>query len=118
MTSTFGLSKPSRLSSPQRTHIKMNGAQSHDGLFEKLASLYQGELNDFPWHSYAALIFQVNDKMELVGETWRAVLARTQNQDDLLQAARQMRESLLKASVLVGFPKVHMVFCSVTIRPG
>jgi len=86
----------------------MSGAQSHDGLFNKLAGIYQGDIKGFPWHSYAALIFQVNDQMELVGETWRAVLARTQNEEDLLRAARQMREALLKSSVLVGFPKVHM----------
>lgn len=86
----------------------MNGTRSQDALFDKLAGIYLGGSKDFPWYCYAALVFQVNDQMELVGETWRAVLARTQDQEELLRAARQMRESLLKASVLVGFPKVHM----------
>jgi len=97
----------------------MNGNDSKDALFDRLANLYKGSANDFPWYAYAALIFQVNDQMDLAGETWRAVLSRTQREEDLLRAARQMRESLLKASVLVGFPKVstpHPSSLSVTDR--
>jgi hypothetical protein len=78
------------------------------GFFDQLAGLYQGQTKDFPWFCYAALVFQVNDKMDLVGQTWEAVLERTKGEEDQLRVARQMREALLKASVLVGFPKVSV----------
>ena len=84
----------------------MNSTPDNDSLFDKLAGTYQGDADGFPWYIYVALVFQVNDHMELVGQTWRAVLARIQNEEDQLRAARQIREALLKASVLVGFPKV------------
>ena len=77
--------------------------------FDKLASVYQGQAQDFPWHCYAALVFQVHDEMNLVGQTWDAVLENTQDEKDQLRVARQMRESPLKASVLVGFPKVRIL---------
>ena len=76
--------------------------------FDKLAGIYQGKIEGFPWYCYAALVFQVHDKMDLVGQTWDAVLQHTKEEDDQLKVARQMREALLKASVLVGFPKVRI----------
>jgi hypothetical protein len=82
--------------------MSMNAA-----FIETLAGLYQGQDADFPWYCYVALVFQVNDQMELVGQTWRAVLSRTKDEKEQLRAARQIREALLKASVLVGFPKVR-----------
>jgi hypothetical protein len=74
--------------------------------FDKLAGIYQDHIRSFPWYCYAAVVFQVHDKMELVGQTWRYVLEYTKDEEDQLRKARQMREALLKASVLVGFPKV------------
>jgi hypothetical protein len=75
--------------------------------FDKLAAIYSGDY-DFPWYCYAALVFQVNDHMALVGQTWRALLSRTQSQEEQLRIARQLRDMLLKASALVGFPKVRV----------
>lgn len=77
--------------------------------FEKLASIYQGPTPNFPWYCYAAVVFQVHDEMELIGQTWRSVLEHTKNKEDQLKIAREMREALLKASVLVGFPKVTLL---------
>jgi hypothetical protein len=74
--------------------------------FGELAKVYQGQIPDFPWYCYAAVVFQVHDEMELVGQTWRYVLEHAKDEDDGLRLARQIREALLKASVLVGFPKV------------
>lgn len=74
--------------------------------FDKLAGIYQGRFLQFPWYCYAAVVFQVQDKMDFVGQTWRYVLEHTKVEEDQLRIARQMREALLKASVLVGFPKV------------
>jgi hypothetical protein len=74
--------------------------------FDKLAGVYQGRIPQFPWYCYAVVVFQVHDKMDFVGQTWRYVLEQTKEEDDGLRIARQMREALLKASVLVGFPKV------------
>ena len=75
-------------------------------LFDKLAGVYQGRLSQFPWYCYAAVVFQVHDNMDFVGQTWRYVLEHTEEEEDQLSIARQIREALLKASVLVGFPKV------------
>lgn len=77
--------------------------------FDRLAGIYQGEISGWPWYCYAALVFQVNDKMDLIGETWKAVLKHTNGKEDQLRVARQIREALLKASVLVGFPKVSLL---------
>ena len=82
---------------------------SNEKLFEKLAGTYQGQLHDFPWYCYAAVVFQVHDKMELIGQTWRFVLEHTEGEDNRVRVARQMREALLKASALVGFPKVRLL---------
>jgi hypothetical protein len=75
--------------------------------FDKLATLYSGEDSEFPWYCYTVLVFQVNDQMDLVGETWKGVLKHMDGDFNQLKVARQMREALLKASVLVGFPKVR-----------
>jgi len=77
--------------------------------FNKLAGIYQGHVPEFPWYGYAAVVFQVHDKMELIGQTWRFVLEHTKDEEDQLRIARQIREALLKASVLVGFPKVPVM---------
>jgi len=78
-----------------------------EAFFGHIASLHPGD-DDFLWHCYAALVFQVNDQMDLVGETFEAALRRTSDQNLQLRMARQMREAMLKASVLVGFPKVML----------
>lgn len=75
-------------------------------VFQKIVGLYQGSQFDFPWYCFAALIFQIHDEMDLVGQTWSAALETCQDENEQILMSRQLRESLLKASVLVGFPKV------------
>ncbi|KAF2771410.1 hypothetical protein EJ03DRAFT_268607 [Teratosphaeria nubilosa] len=79
-------------------------ASVNQAFFDKLTSVYHGQNPDWPWYVYAALVFQINDKMDLVGETWKAAHDRAQDQDKQFTVARKLREGLLKASVLVGFP--------------
>ncbi|EME49039.1 hypothetical protein DOTSEDRAFT_58303 [Dothistroma septosporum NZE10] len=75
-----------------------------DAFFHQLEALFPGG-SQSPWFVYAILIFQTNDHMELIGTTWKYVKSQTSSGDELLVKARKMREALLKASVLVGFPK-------------
>ncbi|KAF2168719.1 hypothetical protein M409DRAFT_65144 [Zasmidium cellare ATCC 36951] len=72
--------------------------------FQQLESLFP-KAADSPWYVYAALVFQANDRMELISSTWRYVQSTTSKAEDQIVKARKMREALLKASVLVGFPK-------------
>lgn len=62
-----------------------------------------------PWYVYAGLVFQVNDRMDLIASTWRYMKSTTPNPKDLIVKARKLREAMLKASVLVGFPKVSLI---------
>ena len=82
-----------------------------DAFFGHIASLHPGDEN-FLWYCYTALVFQANDQMDLVGETFEAALRRTSDEKVQLRVARQMREAMLKASVLVGFPKVCRLLLS------
>ena len=59
-----------------------------------------------PWYVYSALIFQANDHMDLIANLWDYVALKTPGTENQLKKARKLREALLKASVLVGFPKV------------
>lgn len=76
-----------------------------DIFFKKLADSFPGG-QDGPWYVYAALIFQANDHMDLISKTWNNVAEHTQGTENQIIKARKLREALLKASVLVGFPKV------------
>lgn len=74
--------------------------------YSKLADIYKGDESGWPWYCYAALVFQVNDRMDLIGDVWSAVNTSIDTGEATqLRIARQLREALLKASVLVGFPK-------------
>lgn len=79
-----------------------------NAFFHQLESQFPGG-SQSPWYVYAILIFQANDHMDLIGTTWDYVRSQTSNEDELIVKARKMREALLKASVLVGFPKVSLV---------
>lgn len=72
--------------------------------FQKLESLYPGG-TDSPWYVYAGLVFQTNDQMSLIGPLWSYVESQTSKKEDQIAKARKLREALLKASSLVGFPK-------------
>lgn len=74
-----------------------------NAFFKDLESKFPG---NGPWYVYAALIFQANDRMDLIGKTWQHVNSQTSDQKELITKTRKLREALLKASVLVGFPKV------------
>lgn len=76
-----------------------------NAFLEKLQSLYPGG-RDSPWFVYAGLIFQSNDYMDLVGKTFDFVKDQEPEREPLIVKARKLREAQLKASVLIGFPKV------------
>lgn len=82
-----------------------------DAFFRQLESQFPGGPQS-PWFVYAILILQANDHMDLIGSTWEYVKSETPDEDELLVKARKMREALLKASVLVGFPKVIPIMLS------
>lgn len=75
-----------------------------DAFFHDLESTFPGGSNS-PWYVYAGLIFQANDRMEYLASTWHYIQAQTADEDEKIKKARKFREALLKASVLVGFPK-------------
>lgn len=72
---------------------------------QKLESLFPGQASG-PWYVYAGLIFQANDHMDKIKTLWEYLADSTPKEEDQFVKARKLRESLLKASVLVGFPKV------------
>lgn len=78
-----------------------------DHFLRKLESLFPGGSSS-PWYVYAGLIFQANDHMDLIGKTWDYIRRQTPSQENQGVKARKFREALLKASVLVGFPKVRI----------
>lgn len=78
-----------------------------NAFFQQLESRFPGA-SDGSWYVYAALVFQVNDRMDLIGPTWNRVKSTTPGTEKQVVKARKLREALLKASVLVGFPKVKI----------
>lgn len=59
------------------------------------------------WYILTTAVLLALHKEKLVGELWK-YLSRSEEEDDeqLLSTARRLRESCLKASTLVGFPRV------------
>lgn len=79
-----------------------------------LESSFPGQASG-PWYVYAGLIFQANDHMEHIKTLWEYLADNTPTEEVQFVKARKFREALLKASVLVGFPKVrHSPFPSQT----
>lgn len=78
-------------------------------LFEALEQHFPGGETS-SWYVYAGLIFQVNDRMDLIGQIWKYIASKTPTLDEQVNKGRKLREGLLKASVLVGFPKVMTTF--------
>lgn len=76
-----------------------------NNFFKQLANTFPGG-EDGPWFVYAALVFQANDHMDLIAKVWDHVAQSTPGTENQIIKARKLREALLKASVLVGFPKV------------
>lgn len=72
---------------------------------ETLFATLESHFPNDSWFVYAGLIFQANDRMDYIGKTWEYVLKHTESQEEQVIKARKLREALLKASVLVGFPK-------------
>jgi hypothetical protein len=56
------------------------------------------------WYTLTTALLLAFHKEHLVSELWR-YLSRPTTNDDLLAVARRLRETILKASVLVGFPR-------------
>lgn len=90
--------------------VKKDKMSLDNNFFAKLESSFPGAARG-NWYVYAAAVFQANDRMDLVAKTWSYVKAGTFKEEDLLVKARKLREALLKASVLVGFPKVCVCVC-------
>ena len=78
---------------------------------QRLESAFPGGVNG-SWYIYAALVCQANDRMEFIGDIWGHVKPQTPDTEEQLVKARKLREALLKASVLVGFPKVRPISLS------
>jgi len=58
-----------------------------------------------PAYIYIAVILESLGREPLVGDLWRHIAEHFPSQDDQIIFARRLREGLLKASVLVGFPR-------------
>lgn len=76
-----------------------------NGFFQKLESQFPGAGRGV-WYVYAGLVFQTNDRMDLIESLWKYVKSASFDKE-LIGKARKLREALLKASSLVGFPKVR-----------
>lgn len=88
------------------THrLHLGAMQIRKDFFQRLESRFPGG-SDSPWFVYAALVFQANDYMDLIGDLWAYVSENTPDVEAKVVKARKTREALLKASALVGFPKV------------
>lgn len=74
-------------------------------LFEKLEQAFPGG-DVSTWYVYAALVLQAHDCMDVIGQIWNYVVSKTATLEEQVRKGRKMREAMLKASVLVGFPKV------------
>lgn len=79
-----------------------------NGFFQKLESQFPGAGRGV-WYVYAGLVFQTNDRMDLIESLWKYVKSASFDKE-LIGKARKLREALLKASSLVGFPKVRTWF--------
>ena len=56
---------------------------------------------------YVAVILKSLDKESHVSDVWFYLAERFTTESDQMLLARRIREGLLKASVLVGFPRVY-----------
>ena len=59
-----------------------------------------------PWYIYVGVVLESTGECDYITELWNFLADYFKGQDQLLKAARRLREGLLKTSVLVGFPKV------------
>lgn len=74
----------------------------------------QGPQSPFnPSYVYTAVILESLGKEANVADVWHYLSRQFAKEDDQILLARRLREGLLKASVLVGFPRV----CSYTFTP-
>lgn len=93
--------------------ITKNKTTIDNGFFQKLESQFPGAGRG-NWYIYAGVVFQTNDRMDLIEALWKYV--KTASFDsELLGKSRKLREALLKNSALVGFPKVSK-FLSILVK--
>ena len=72
---------------------------------------HQGPLSPTnPAYVYAAVILESLGKELPVGGVWFYLAERFVTEEDQMVLARRLREGLLKASVLVGFPRVCLAW--------
>lgn len=69
-------------------------------------------LADSPSYVYFGIILETFAKEKLIGDLWRHLAKLASGHEEQLVIARRLREGLLKASPLVGFPRVcsHYMF--------
>lgn len=63
-------------------------------------------LADSPSYVYFGAILETFAKEKLIGRLWRHLAELAPSREEQLLIARRLREGLLKASPLVGFPRV------------
>ena len=68
----------------------------------------KSSLENSPSYVYFAVILETFAKERLVGKLWRRLVEFVPGHEEQLHVARRMREGLLKASPLVGFPRVSI----------
>jgi hypothetical protein len=72
-----------------------------------LAKLYPDGPHS-PWYIFVGLVLQANDRMDAIAALFEILREQTPNREDLITKVRTLREAQLKASVLIGFPKVSI----------
>jgi hypothetical protein len=65
----------------------------------------QQEPKEQIWYVYAAVIIESVAPPSHIAELWKYLTTLCNDHDDLVFVARRLREGLLKASPLAGFPK-------------
>ncbi|KAI5359302.1 hypothetical protein Slin14017_G102040 [Septoria linicola] len=83
--------------------VTKNKMAIDSAFFQKLESQFPGAGRG-SWYVYAGLVFQTNDRMDLIEVLWKYIKIASFDKE-LVGKARKLREALLKASALVGFPK-------------
>jgi hypothetical protein len=90
------------------THIM--SLQSSD--FEEVVKVFPFEdTPSNPAYVYTGVIFECLGQERLVTDLWNYASNKFPEQSEQAVMARRLREGLLKANVLVGFPRVRLFRC-------
>lgn len=85
-----------------------------------LSLLYPDNINQSlsPWYVYVGVMLEAFAKEPLVGGLWKYLASEFPHEEDQLTVSRRLREGLLKASVLVGFPRVSALHAPISRHEG